>query len=236
MQQVVHLCWQRKNKICCCVFHFESKYRVVLGKCKLLGKSIKYLVSSIKKVIQSTLPAVGRQVWDSGNWIFSTSSFRNRNSAFDIFNSVPRISYFFHCTWYFVQCTISQTPYSPNWCNTGCLLGRWDHREICDLGVLHKMHKGFLLGSSSGCSPCAPQWLLDGWAGWNLANRSRCRTWSPSGKWGCHSPCRNRCLFPYWAYKHRWRVFLFLFGVIPGRKGDPIGPAILARIFGWGRI
>ncbi len=41
MQQVVHLCWQRKNKTCCCVFHFESKYRVVLGKCKLLGKSIK---------------------------------------------------------------------------------------------------------------------------------------------------------------------------------------------------
>jgi hypothetical protein len=25
MQQVVHLCWQRKNKICCCVFHFEFK-------------------------------------------------------------------------------------------------------------------------------------------------------------------------------------------------------------------
>jgi hypothetical protein len=33
MQQVVHLCWQRKSKNCCCWFHFESKYKVVLGKC-----------------------------------------------------------------------------------------------------------------------------------------------------------------------------------------------------------
>jgi hypothetical protein len=33
MQQVVHLCWQRKNKSCCVVFHFVSKDRVVLGKC-----------------------------------------------------------------------------------------------------------------------------------------------------------------------------------------------------------
>jgi hypothetical protein len=41
MQQVVYLCWQRKSKSCCVVFHFESKDRVVLGKCKLLGKSIK---------------------------------------------------------------------------------------------------------------------------------------------------------------------------------------------------
>jgi hypothetical protein len=41
MQQVVHLCWQRKSKSCCVVFHFVSKDRVVLGKCKLLGKSIK---------------------------------------------------------------------------------------------------------------------------------------------------------------------------------------------------
>ncbi len=40
MQQMVYLCWQRKNKIYCCVFHFKSKYKVVLGKCKLLGKSI----------------------------------------------------------------------------------------------------------------------------------------------------------------------------------------------------
>ena len=33
MQQMMYLCWQRKNKICCCVFHFDSKYKVVLGKC-----------------------------------------------------------------------------------------------------------------------------------------------------------------------------------------------------------
>jgi hypothetical protein len=47
MQQVVHLCWQRKSKSCCVVFHFVSKDRVVLGKCKLLGKvsSSKYQVS-----------------------------------------------------------------------------------------------------------------------------------------------------------------------------------------------
>jgi hypothetical protein len=25
MQQVVHLCWQRKSKNCCVVFHFVSK-------------------------------------------------------------------------------------------------------------------------------------------------------------------------------------------------------------------
>jgi hypothetical protein len=27
MQQVVHLCWQRKSKSCCVVFHFVSKDR-----------------------------------------------------------------------------------------------------------------------------------------------------------------------------------------------------------------
>jgi hypothetical protein len=25
MQQVVHLCWQRKSKNCCVVFHFDAK-------------------------------------------------------------------------------------------------------------------------------------------------------------------------------------------------------------------
>jgi len=56
MQQVVHLCRQRKSKSCCVVFHFVSKDRVVMGKCKLLGKvsSSKYQVSSIKKVVPRT--------------------------------------------------------------------------------------------------------------------------------------------------------------------------------------
>ena len=33
MQQMEILCRQRKSKNSCCVFHFRSKYRVVLGKC-----------------------------------------------------------------------------------------------------------------------------------------------------------------------------------------------------------
>jgi hypothetical protein len=108
MQQVVHLCWQRKSKSCCVVFHFVSKDRVVLGKCKLLGKSIKYQVVSIKKVVPSTKYQVG----DSGNWMCSTSSFKNRNSAFDIFNSVPRISYLELFTLYLVLGTLYYFPNS----------------------------------------------------------------------------------------------------------------------------
>jgi len=139
-------------------------------------------------------------------------------------------------SWFSHLASTFQTPYWPNWCNSECLLGRSGHREIGDLGVHHKRHKGFLLESSSGCSPSWLQSLLDGWAGWNSANRSRCRTWSPSEKWGFHSPCRSRCLFPYWACRHRWRVFLFLFGAVPGRTRGPIGSATLLRIFGWNRF
>ena len=52
------------------------------------------------------------QVGDSGNWIFSTSSFKNQNSVFDIFNSVPRISYLVLFSLYWAHCTMYYFPNS----------------------------------------------------------------------------------------------------------------------------
>jgi hypothetical protein len=46
MQQVVHLCWQRKSKSCCVVFHFDANigvlYEVQSGCTKYEVQSTKY--------------------------------------------------------------------------------------------------------------------------------------------------------------------------------------------------
>ena len=46
MQQMVHLCWQRKSKSCCVVFHFDANigvlYEVQSGCTKYEVQSTKY--------------------------------------------------------------------------------------------------------------------------------------------------------------------------------------------------
>ncbi len=76
---------------------------MVLGKCKLLGKSIKYQVVSIKKVVPSTKYQVG----DSSNWMLvvffiQKSKFGIRYFQFRTSYFVPRTFYFVPGTWYFV--------------------------------------------------------------------------------------------------------------------------------------
>ena len=97
--------WKWCNRWCTCAGREKIRFAAVFF---ISNSKVSDYVRSTTILYQ--VRSTKYQVGDSGNWIFSTSSFKNRNSAFDIFNSVPRLpaagGYFLLCTLYLVLGTL----------------------------------------------------------------------------------------------------------------------------------
>ena len=108
MQQVMHLCWQRKSKNCCCWFHFGSKYKGFVRSTTILYqvRSTKYQVGdSSNKMFFFFVRNLTFGVRNLFLFVFRTSYFL-LCTLYLVLCTIPHF-YFVHCTWYFVQIRIS---------------------------------------------------------------------------------------------------------------------------------